>query len=95
MSKFDVILIAIGVLVALACAADLWLIVHGFPEFGHDFWTLVIGLSGGEIATYSLYRMVKRVGQSKVDRVLAENNRMVQADMEDEGGTEDEQQTSE
>ena len=89
MSKFDAILIVIALFVIGACAADFWLIVHDYPEFGAGFWSVVLGVSGGEIATFSIYRMVKRSSESKVPKALTAKHALIAACEESETGKDD------
>lgn len=84
MSKFDVILIVIGIVVIGACAVDIWLIVHGFPEPGTGFWSVILGLSGGEVVTFSIYRMVKRKSEAKLPNALTAKHALIQAAEEEE-----------
>ena len=90
MSKFDVILIVIALFVFGACATDLWLIVHGFPEPGTGFWSVILGVSGGEVVTFSIYRMVKKSAE-KIPKQLTAKHALIQACEEDENtnGTKD------
>ena len=84
MSKFDVILIVIGVVVIGACAVDIWLILNGYPEPGTGFWSVILGLSGGEVVTFSIYRMVKRSTEAKVSKTLTAKHALIQAAEEDD-----------
>lgn len=59
MSKFDVILIVIFVLIISICGANIWLIVHGFEQLTVGFWTFATAVCAGEVVTFSLYRIAK------------------------------------
>ena len=78
MSKFDAILIIIAIFVFGACATDFWLITHGYPEFGAGFWSVILGISGGEVVTFSIYRMVKRAQEAKLPRALTAKHPLMQ-----------------
>lgn len=77
MSKFDVILIIVAVGILSACIADFWLITHGFPEFGAGFWSVILGVSGGEVVTFSIYRMVKKSTESKLPKALTAKHALI------------------
>lgn len=62
MSKFDLILLFIFVLIAAICGADVWLIVHGREQFAPGFWTFATAVCAGEVVTFSLYRIAKGKG---------------------------------
>lgn len=79
MSKFDAILIVVAVGIAAACIADFWLITHGLPEFGAGFWSVILGVSGGEVVTFSIYRMVKRSSEAKIPKTLTAKHALIQA----------------
>lgn len=79
MSKFDVILIVIALFVFGACAADLWLIVNGYPEPGTGFWSVILGVSGGEVVTFSIYRMVKQKSGGKLPKALTGKHALIEA----------------
>ena len=59
MSRFDLILLFIFVLIIAICGADVWLIVHGFEQFAAGFWTFATAVCAGEVVTFSLYRIAK------------------------------------
>lgn len=62
MSRFDLILLFIFVLIVTICGADVWLIVHGFEQFSPGFWTFSTAVCTGEVVTFSLYRISKGRG---------------------------------
>lgn len=62
MSKFDLILLFIFVLIVSICSADVWLIVNGFEQFAPGFWTFAMAVCTGEVVTFSLYRIAKGKG---------------------------------
>ena len=62
MSKFDLILLFIFVLIVAICGADVWLIVHGHEQFAPGFWTFATAVCAGEVVTFSLYRIAKGKG---------------------------------
>ena len=78
MSKFDAILIVIALFVFSACIADFWLIIHDYPEFGAGFWSVILGVSGGEVVTFSIYRMVKRSSETKLPRSLTAKHALME-----------------
>ncbi len=82
MSKFDVILIIIGLFILAACGADFWLIINDYPEFGGGFWSVILGIATGEVVSFSIYRMVKRVQETKLPRALTGKHALIQ-EMED------------
>ena len=85
MSKFDVILIVIALFVFGACAADFWLIVNDYQEFGAGFWSVILGVSGGEVVTFSVYRMVKRRrSEGKLPKALVGKHALIEACEEEE-----------
>lgn len=84
MSKFDVILIVIALFVFGACAADFWLIVNDYQEFGAGFWSVILGVSGGEVVTFSIYRMVKQKTEGKLPKALTGKHVLTQAFEEEE-----------
>lgn len=84
MSKFDIILIMIGLIIVGACVADFWLILHGLPEFGAGFWSVILGISGGEVVTFSIYRMVKKSSDNKVSTTLTSQHTLIKAIEEEE-----------
>lgn len=84
MSKFDVILIVIGLIVVGACVADFWLIVHGYPEFCAGFWSVILGAATGEVVSFSIYRMVKRKSEAKLPNALTAKHALIQAAEEEE-----------
>lgn len=84
MSKFDIVLIVIGCIVIGACAADFWLIVNGFPEFGAGFWSVILGAATGEVVTFSIYRMVKQKTEGKLPKALTGKHALTQAFEEEE-----------
>lgn len=59
MSRFDLILLFIFVLIIAICGADVWLIVNGYEQFAPGFWTFAVAVCTGEIVTFSLYRIAK------------------------------------
>lgn len=59
MSKFDLILLYIFVLIVAVCGANAWLIVNGYEQFVAGFWTFITAVCAGEVVTFSLYRIAK------------------------------------
>lgn len=59
MSRFDLILLFIFVLIAVLVGTNVWLIVHGFEQLSPSFWTFATAVCAGEVVTFSLYRIAK------------------------------------
>lgn len=59
MSKFDLILLFIFVLIVCICGADFYLVLHGLAQFDPGFWTFVTAVCAGEIVTFSLSKIAK------------------------------------
>ena len=84
MSKFDVILIVIALIVVGACVADFWLIVNDYPEFGTGFWSVILGVATGEVVMFSIYRMVKQKTGAKLPKALVGKHALIEACEEEE-----------
>lgn len=92
-SKFDAVLIGAFLLIAGVVFADLYLIVHGLPEFGSGVWTLVTAASTGEIVTFSLYRVAKQGGVRTVAKTLFGKHQVIDTIEQEEATNGDTQQT--
>lgn len=47
--------------------------VHGLEQFGTGFWTFITAVCGGEIVTFSLYRITKEKYERKAEKAAKEN----------------------
>ncbi len=83
MSKFDVILLFVAVLIASALVLDFWLVLNDKPQFDAGIWTLITTVSTGEVVTFSIYRIIKNKGQI-LPKALTSKHQAIQ-EMEDEG----------
>lgn len=69
MSKFDVMLIFVFSIIAVIIGMSFYQTVYGLEQFGAGFWTFITAVCGGEIVTFSLYRITKEKYERKAEKI--------------------------
>lgn len=75
MSKFDVMLIFVFVLIATVLGMTFYQTVMDYDQFSAGFWTFITAVCGGEIVTFSLYRITKEKYERKTEKAAKEENK--------------------
>lgn len=75
MSKFDVMLIFVFVIITAVVLMTFYQTTHSYDQFSAGFWTFITAVCGGEIVTFSLYRITKEKYERKAEKEKAQTGK--------------------
>ena len=75
MSKFDIMLIFVFVIITAVVLMTFYQTTHSYDQFSAGFWTFITAVCGGEIVTFSLYRITKEKYERKAEKEKAQTGK--------------------